>query len=257
MKINIKHIAGLMKEPQMQVSLMEEQKKFAKENYANFPISEDDKNAEIEDAFTKLFSGKGTKSYIIKEDAQTVIGAIKLDGSFDLKIFKKIPNEQKEIILNRSELFRYYNDGEIMRVLYVTIDWKTLWTSYHSFTIMHSENSYSPNYYEREDVKEKCHLFMKMLVFLHFSEISEVFLKPNGKIGSHSTGRYKNETKHPFIVVNTKWNITSIRTEGFSVRGHFRLQPCGKENQDRKLIFIEEFEKQGYVRKAKSLEHNN
>lgn len=47
------------------------------------------------------------------------------------------------------------------------------------------------------------------------------------------------------------WYTTIIRTEGFSVRGHFRLQPCGKGKQDKKLIYIHEFQKHGYVRRAR------
>ena len=47
------------------------------------------------------------------------------------------------------------------------------------------------------------------------------------------------------------WYTTIVRNEGFSVRGHFRLQPCGKGKQDKKLIYIHEFQKHGYVRRAR------
>lgn len=49
------------------------------------------------------------------------------------------------------------------------------------------------------------------------------------------------------------WYTTVIRNEGFSVKGHFRLQPCGVGKQDRKLIYIREFQKHGYVRRARLL----
>ena len=39
----------------------------------------------------------------------------------------------------------------------------------------------------------------------------------------------------------------------FNVNGHFRLQPYGKERQLKKIIWINEFKKSGYVRQAKIL----
>jgi hypothetical protein len=47
------------------------------------------------------------------------------------------------------------------------------------------------------------------------------------------------------------WYTTIIRNEGFSVKGHFRLQPCGVGKKDKKLIYIHEFQKHGYVRRAR------
>ena len=40
----------------------------------------------------------------------------------------------------------------------------------------------------------------------------------------------------------------SIRTESFKVTGHWRFQPCGVGMLERKLIWIDTFEKSGYVR---------
>ena len=53
--------------------------------------------------------------------------------------------------------------------------------------------------------------------------------------------------------LDATWYTTIVRSEGFGVRGHFRLQPCGTGRKDRKLIYINEFRKHGYVRKARLL----
>lgn len=53
--------------------------------------------------------------------------------------------------------------------------------------------------------------------------------------------------------LDASWYTTIVRTEGFGVKGHFRLQPCGEGRKDRKLIYIHEFQKHGYVRRAKML----
>ena len=59
----------------------------------------------------------------------------------------------------------------------------------------------------------------------------------------------------PFLVtqLDSTWLKTIVRTEGFMVRGHFRLQRYGEGNLQRKLIYIEPFEKHGYTRRAKKL----
>lgn len=46
------------------------------------------------------------------------------------------------------------------------------------------------------------------------------------------------------------WFTTICRNEDFKVSGHLRLQPCGKNLQDRRLIYISEYVKHGYSRKA-------
>lgn len=58
--------------------------------------------------------------------------------------------------------------------------------------------------------------------------------------------------------IDSRWIREIIRLEGFKVRGHFRLQPIKDEDGEwtRKLIYINEFEKHGYHRRAlKTLEN--
>lgn len=59
------------------------------------------------------------------------------------------------------------------------------------------------------------------------------------------------KTSQKIEYYDCSWYTTIIRNEGFSVRGHFRLQPCGAGKRDKKLIYIHEFQKHGYVRRAR------
>ena len=43
------------------------------------------------------------------------------------------------------------------------------------------------------------------------------------------------------------------KSDGFKVSGHLRLQRYGEQKSKVKLIYIDEFEKQGYTRTAKSI----
>jgi hypothetical protein len=49
------------------------------------------------------------------------------------------------------------------------------------------------------------------------------------------------------------WYTTLVKSDSFKVRGHFRLQPFGSTKAQRKLIWINEFMKNGYTREAKKL----
>lgn len=63
--------------------------------------------------------------------------------------------------------------------------------------------------------------------------------------------KYVNQTNTGVEIVDSRWFTDIVRSDGFKVRGHFRLQPCGTGLADRKLIWIADFQKEGYTSKAK------
>ena len=89
---------------------------------------------------------------------------------------------------------------------------------------------------------------IQLLTYLCFGDITEIFLKPktNKKIGST---RFVNNSKLSITFCDSLWK-QRINVDGFKVRGHFRLQPIGEGRLKRKLIWIEEFKKTGYHRRA-------
>jgi len=92
--------------------------------------------------------------------------------------------------------------------------------------------------------------YMNMCFFMDVAEIFEEKISPKGKLKVHNC-KYQNKTKQPLTVLNANYLKTSKRTEGFKVRGHFRWQPCGPNRSERKLIFVDSFEKSGYTIQAK------
>lgn len=95
--------------------------------------------------------------------------------------------------------------------------------------------------------------FFRQILFIELSEdkvkIREV--KPNSKVGDVFKGdNLKNETPFNFTQVDSLWNVKSISVGEFKVRGHFRLQKCGKGFSEVKLIFIDEFIKTKYERRS-------
>lgn len=99
------------------------------------------------------------------------------------------------------------------------------------------------------------HYFAFLVTFICFIkhvELETKIIKPQAKEW-HIGTKYLNETKHNIEVLDSTWFTTIVRGEGFNVRGHFRMQPCGPNLSERKLIWISDFEKTGYTRTAKLL----
>jgi len=91
-------------------------------------------------------------------------------------------------------------------------------------------------------------------VFKKYAEV-ELFFIPAGSKQKHlnvEKGKIINELGVDVVLLDSRWFREIVRTSGFKVRGHFRLQPYKDENGvwKRKLIYINEFEKHGYHRRA-------
>lgn len=94
------------------------------------------------------------------------------------------------------------------------------------------------------------------LCFLKYVELETKVVEAGRKI-HHAGEKYKNDTKQRVEILDSSWFTTIIRSAGFMVGdetgGFFRMQQCGKGNAERKLVWIQPFEKHGYTRKAKIL----
>lgn len=91
-----------------------------------------------------------------------------------------------------------------------------------------------------------------LILFLKYCDLETKEVKGNSKV-NHIGTKYVNETKNNIQILDSTWFTTIVKSEGFHVRGHFRFQPCGQGMKDRKLIWISDFDKEGYTRTAKVL----
>ena len=66
--------------------------------------------------------------------------------------------------------------------------------------------------------------------------------------------KYVNDTDLNLTFIDSKWFTNIVKSEGFSVRGHFRLQPKKKNGEwTKELIWVNEFNKLGYTAPARKL----
>lgn len=108
------------------------------------------------------------------------------------------------------------------------------------------------DHFNHPDVKAIEKFVYSLLCFVYMSETEEVLVAAGSRYGTRKTGKIVNTSPFPMIVITSKWNITSIRTDAIGVRAHFAIRHTGPGRNTPRVVFINAFEKQGYVRRAKS-----
>jgi len=116
--------------------------------------------------------------------------------------------------------------------------------------------NYQCEHFQHEDVKRIEKFVYRMMCFFYLSENKEILLKPSQKHGTKKSGKIINTLPIDLTVVHSNWSITSIRTEGFAVSGHFSTRWTGKGRTEARLVYIEPFQKNGYVRKSQKSKTN-
>lgn len=102
--------------------------------------------------------------------------------------------------------------------------------------------------YVRENVFRQG--ILKTLIYLFMSDVDTQLVlsgRSNGK--PRAQGKIMNDSPYDVQVVTSKWNTITINPNDFTVGGHFRLQPYGKERKFRRLQYIKPYIKHGYKRR--------
>jgi hypothetical protein len=87
-------------------------------------------------------------------------------------------------------------------------------------------------------------------LFIKYADVQTKEL-PAKKKTEEINCKYINETDSLVTILDSTWFTNLIKSDAFKVRGHFRLQPKKKEGEwTKELIWINEFQKEGYTRKA-------
>lgn len=171
--------------------------------------------------------------------------------NFDFQsMFILLDNDRSGVI----KVDRFGSDISFILMSDLDVKFKTTYNSYSfvskSFNIEKDDEEALRKFPQAESILnyENSVFVVQLLAYLIFGEVTEKHLPPKAQINVGFT-RFLNNSKLNIAFCDTLWK-QRINVDGFKVRGHFRLQPCGEKREKRKLIWIEEFEKQGYNRKA-------
>lgn len=180
----------------------------------------------------------------------------KYNGQYDWTVFNDVNLCKKTYILHDGSLIRFNKTKTGMHFVMISytpeignkgyglMEWDMFYTDIEGNQFSHKVK---PDRIQRVDT-----LIYKLLCFIYLTENDETLVEPGRKNGTRKSGKIVNTLPYPVTIIDSRWNTTVIRTEGFDVSGHFRLQPYGYQMSQTKIIFIQPFKKHGYVRKAKS-----
>lgn len=198
----------------------------------------------IGDSMGNMIDNQNPKLYLICNGVEECSKMIRVGDSFSSRALRNIPFGKHTYLLGKNEMFRFLcNKGAIKGVY-----WDRENKIGFEFGFDLEEDGF---YFDPKYAKQFIRL-TKIITFVELGDIEVVTLESgrnNGK--TKANGKITNGAKYTVFVVDSSWNKLIIRTEGFAVMGHFRLQPCGPGLIDRKLIWIDAFEKHGYTRRPK------
>lgn len=177
-------------------------------------------------------------------------------------VLKSLPNRKDIIQLDERTCIQYQKTDEFLCVMfhYTKVNDTLIYMNYFEVNLVtkkirtDDKTCYFSHTTEMMNIDKLIEYFYsKFLVVITYLELTEVtlnVLQSGASFGTRKSGKIKNDTKKRYILVNSNWNVTTIRLDEFSVRGHFRLQPCGVGRKQYKYIFIEPFTKGGLKRLA-------
>lgn len=95
--------------------------------------------------------------------------------------------------------------------------------------------------------------FMLLRLMEKYAKVETKVIPPgtNMRLEPKLLEQTKNESKLKIHYRDSRWFTEIVRNEGFTVSGHFRLQPKKVDGEwTKELIYINEFQKHGYHRRA-------
>lgn len=96
-----------------------------------------------------------------------------------------------------------------------------------------------------------------ILLFMNFLEYAPIETKEVGanKRVKDLNVKYCNQTETNVRIIDSKWFTTLIKTQGFGVRGHLRLQAVGPGKREKRFVWVTDYVKKGYTRIAQKLQN--
>lgn len=158
-------------------------------------------------------------------------------------------DEKKEDKYNEISFFMFSKSG-VPLVFFIDSEkrkiYETGWVSSY-FSIGYNSNDISLFIYE------KIGLIFLLKMFKDYADVETKIIPPNSRTKKDNY-KYINDTKLELTYLDSKWFTNLVRSEGFNVRGHFRLQPKKKDGKwTKELIWVHEFQKTGYTSRARKL----
>jgi hypothetical protein len=220
-----------------------------------------------------------SERYIVSANVMKSLSFLKLKKPYNYGIFKKhIDGSTKTYLLPDNEILRIKRVGDTLKVgifffkgeVYDGKDFNwlgfkwNLWRAnldtglsimgeYDKLRALGGEEVILDQFDDNIEYFE--HKVFALLCFIFLSEVEVREVQPNSRYGTQKSGKILNNTDMKFILINSDWNVTYIRSEGFDVSGHLALRHVGVGRGDTRVVFIAPYRKNGYKREAEREKH--
>jgi hypothetical protein len=216
----------------------------------------------------KMMGTEDQKAYYITETVLNHFDSLnikkieteKYGMQYDWSYFKGLKEQKTTFIFPNNSLLRLWINNGMLHFCHTSFKLKegskVNGEMYNIMLYVDMQTGELCEHFAHKDAKMIELFVYKLLAFFFLSENEMIIVEPGRKHGTLKSGKLINTFKDiPVTIVNSKWNITSIRTEGFEVKGHFALRWTGEGRKIPKMVFIEPFKKNGYMRKAQKENH--
>ncbi|HLZ17587.1 MAG TPA: hypothetical protein VKQ08_11130 [Cyclobacteriaceae bacterium] len=231
----------------------DEQAEEFKAELERIPHYGEDEGKKVRDKVTEVFGvdkeynmvdDENSKYFFICDSVYKAAELIKVSSGFTGRTLKDINWGKYTYLMGKNRMVRFVVGNGAVRGFYFDDETPMAF----EFCLEMEEGKYfCQKGYDKEFTQ-----IMQILTFVELGDIEIKMLEAGRNNGaSKKSGKVTNTSNNTVFVVDSTWNQIVIRTEGFAVRGHFRLQPCGPGMKDRSLIWIDAFEKHGYKRRPK------
>lgn len=247
-EIEKEHVGILIKMGKDQHEAQAEVQSFRMRPNAEFVVAGLDEkltDKEMAEELSDMMLDNGEKTFLITAGVEAPSKRIKVGENFSGTAFASMKPGKYTYLLGRNEMCRFVVKGNFLRGFYFD-DVKRIAFEFFYCT---SDGTYHVTG-DRNDIFTR---ITQLILFIHLGDIEVIMIEAgrnNGK--GKKDGKVTNNSNNTVYVVDSSWNQLIIRTEGFAVMGHFRLQPCGVAMRERKLIWIDAFEKHGYKRRPRA-----
>jgi hypothetical protein len=106
-----------------------------------------------------------------------------------------------------------------------------------------------PNMTVRQVIDNLSAIYASWFLFLQFVETETIYVEPKQKFHAKKYEGFKNQQGLRIQVADIGWSREIVAKVPVGVAGHFRNQACGPGHLDRKLIYIDPFQR-NYHRKS-------
>lgn len=183
--------------------------------------------------------------YLITQGVLKPAEMIKIGDGFTGRILKGLKQGKYTYLLGKHKMIRFVVYNDVVKGLY--------YDDKDQIAFEYGLETDSGEYYCDKKFSKEFSIIMQIITFVALGDIEVVMLHTNQNNGKpKKDGKITNSSHYSVYVVDSTWNKILIRTDGFAVRGHFRLQACGEGLKDRKLMWINAYEKDGYTRRPKA-----